>query len=399
MTFRFVLRVAKVNQAGKAPVCLCISAGGKRAYCSTSIRLDPAAWDVMGERQGGSTDAAKLNNNTLSVIKAEAIALMQSLPAAQRTAHRVAAALRGTAPGAQVCLLKTGDATLATHFASRNVSTLQNFTRALQLLRTWHKASTLPQEQFDEDARKRFVAWLLNHQALSPSSVRSYLSGLAALWARAGLMTERGRGPFAGLKLPRHRPEPRASLSRQQFARLATGGLPTGGQHEARNLYLACFYLHGSRIGVVLQLRWGDVREGRVYYRAAKGGPHKSVAVSGPLRALLGESGPADGFVFDYLPSDFFALDKAAQHRAIKRANTKVNWHLRAACRALDLPGNIHPHTARHTMARMTVEATGDIRAAQHVLGHSTYQQTEVYVRSMLTEEVDAAAASVYDSL
>ncbi|NVO30288.1 tyrosine-type recombinase/integrase [Hymenobacter lapidiphilus] len=399
MTFRFVLRVEKANAGGTAPVCLCISAGGRRAYYSTAIRLDPAAWDTIGERMPGNTDAAKLTNNTLSVIKAEAIAHMQALPAGQRSAVAVAAVLRGVAPVAAVCLLATAERVLAQHFAARNVSTYQNFARATRLLRAWHGAGTLAETGFDVEARKRFVGWLLIEHALDPASVRTYLSGLATLWARAGLMSERGRGPFAGIKLPRKVRRPRASLSREQLSALATGSLPAL-QHEARRLYLACFYLHGSRIGVVLQLRWADVREGRVFYQAAKGGPHKSVVISAPLRALLGEPGPADGFVFGYLPPGYFTADKPGQHRAIKRACATVNYHLRAACVALGLPDNIHPHTARHTMARMTVEATGgDIRAAQHVLGHSTYQQTEVYVRSMLTEEVDAAAASVYDSL
>ena len=50
-------------------------------------------------------------------------------------------------------------------------------------------------------------------------------------------------------------------------------------------------------------------------------------------------------------------------------------------------------------MARMTFEATKDMRAAQHVLGHTNLRQTEAYVRSMLTAEIDEAAATVYDGL
>jgi integrase len=61
----------------------------------------------------------------------------------------------------------------------------------------------------------------------------------------------------------------------------------------------------------------------------------------------------------------------------------------------LGLGERLHSHTARHTLATHAAE-TGDMRLAQHMLGHSTQLMTERYVRPMLNAALDKGAAQVY---
>lgn len=400
------LKLHKANKAGKSPISLRITINQQRTELTTDIRLHPDEWDQLTEkilptRRAASTVAK--DNDFLDELKADARQAKRSLPKAEQTAKNVANVLRGDAPAPPVCLLAALEQALSSHYRHANQHTLASFERAAVLLRQWHeqrpkKQGLLAITDFTTEARQDFTRFLLAR--MSPAGVRTYRIALTAMWCRTGIYTP-DAAPFAGLKLPKHQVRPRASLTRGQLAILRGGMLPANQSH-ARNVYLACFYLHGSRILAVLQLRWRDFDGERVHYQAMKGGPLKAVVVSSGLRAILTqyEATSPDDFIFPYLERDYFTLPAPERYKLTKCAVAGVGYHLRKACLALGLPGNIHPHTARHTMARMTVEANhGDIRAAQHVLGHTSYRQTEAYVRSMLTEEVDVAASNVYDNL
>ncbi|MFD2270496.1 tyrosine recombinase XerC [Undibacterium arcticum] len=56
-----------------------------------------------------------------------------------------------------------------------------------------------------------------------------------------------------------------------------------------------------------------------------------------------------------------------------------VQLRLKAHAQALGIPVNVHPHMLRHSFASHVLQSSGDLRAVQEMLGHSSIASTQVY--------------------
>jgi integrase/recombinase XerC len=69
-----------------------------------------------------------------------------------------------------------------------------------------------------------------------------------------------------------------------------------------------------------------------------------------------------------------------------------VQSRLKAHAIAQNIPANVHPHVLRHSFASHVLQSSGDLRAVQEMLGHSSIASTQVY-----TSLDFQRLASVYD--
>lgn len=145
----------------------------------------------------------------------------------------------------------------------------------------------------------------------------------------------------------------------------------------------------GCRPGEALGLTWADVEmtRGILTLRRSKVEDSITFDLKGPLKDVLWqawtEAGmPTEGLVF--LSRNGRAFTRTGVLTVLKREAKALGWPWLCL------------RTFRKLAARTVVAATGDIRKAQHLLGHTSYRTTEVYLgrgEKARGEAVDVMAA------
>ncbi len=149
------------------------------------------------------------------------------------------------------------------------------------------------------------------------------------------------------------------------------------------------FYSSGLRLGELVALDCGDLDlvAGEVRVRFGKGGRQRLLPVGRCARAALRD--------WLGIRTRLAAADEAALfvNRFGRRLGRRgVQQRLAQWGRRLGFEQPLHPHLLRHTFASHLLEASGDLRAVQELLGHADIATTQIYTHLDFQH-----LASVYD--
>jgi len=240
----------------------------------------------------------------------------------------------------------------------------------------------------------KFTAHLLEdggkHGQLSRASVRSYVRSARIFLTWAG--GEGGATVGALPKLPRPHRRDVDVLSRSEIARME--GIA---KTERDKLLVRVLADTGVRLGELLQLTAGDVREGRrgEYLLAVhgKGARDRSVPVAPALyrrlRAYLnGRGAEASSPVFVALRKDELGL-----YRLITKSGAEQA--IRLLGREAGIEKRVYPHLLRHSFATEWLRKGANIISLQRVLGHSDLSQIQAVYSHLITADDYAAMLTV----
>ena len=198
--------------------------------------------------------------------------------------------------------------------------------------------------------------------------------------------------PVEGIKAPkRDKPLPKA-LSQDDAIRLVSSA-PSHLDAAAKLRDKAIFellYSCGLRISELVSIdirytksptytsiAWLNLPEQELFV-VGKGNKQRSVPIGEHAVIALNEwlSVRSDFKRFDS-ESDEYALFIGSRRKRISvRA---IQKSLRTHARLLGLPIDVHPHMLRHSFASHVLQSSGDLRAVQEMLGHSSVKSTQVY--------------------
>lgn len=284
---------------------------------------------------------------------------------------------------------------LATHRRAA-VLTLENYRR--DLLRLAELAGERAPQTLEAADIRRFVA-RLHGQGLSGRSIARILSAWRGLYR--WLIRNRGvrANPVESIRPPKSPSMLPKALSQDQAKALLDAEPETDSDSalEVRDRAMfELFYSSGLRLGELAGLDldsgsrngWVDFAEGMVTVHG-KRDRMRAVPVGEPalaalrawldVRALLSAAG------------DERALFITRNGRRMSAG--AIRGRLRRWAQVSGLGVHVHPHMFRHSFASHLLQASGDLRAVQELLGHASIRSTQVYTHLDFQH-----LAQVYDS-
>jgi len=248
----------------------------------------------------------------------------------------------------------------------------------------------------------RRLAAKLHAQQLDPRSIARKLSSWRGFFDWLGQHTTLTANPVEGVRAPKRAESLPRALSVDDAVQLV--GAPAvahaGASPEPAALcnraMFELLYSSGLRVSelVGLDLHYGPAALGwlestnREVTVTGKGNKRRTVPVgSAAMDALAAwiavRPAPADGSNALFL--------SARNSRISARV---VQQRLQAHGVASGTPVHVHPHMLRHSFATHVLQSSGDLRAVQEMLGHSSITSTQVYTAldfQRLAQVYDAA--------
>ncbi len=192
--------------------------------------------------------------------------------------------------------------------------------------------------------------------------------------------------PVEGVRAPRKsKPLPKA-LGADDAVRLVAHKGSDQPTARANRAMFELLYSSGLRVSELASLDvtpaneagyssagWVDMREGEVHV-TGKGGKQRIVPVGKPALEALQDWLAIRGTLLKSDPHPLF-LNERGSRISIRL----IQLRLKAHAQTLDIPANVHPHMLRHSFASHVLQSSGDLRAVQEMLGHSSIAATQVY--------------------
>ena len=195
-------------------------------------------------------------------------------------------------------------------------------------------------------------------KGLSTASINNYIRHARSCLSKAVEWGELRTNPFASCRELSAEKRPPSFISKDQV----THFLSSIKDHQLRTL-AAAYLATGRRRAELLQLTWEDVDFAKNKYLVRRSKTHLSryYPISPAFKSILESIGPDTGRIW-----------KRWSHP------DSVSKLIKGALRDAGL-GGLRLHDLRHSFAVAYIEAGGDMRTLQELLGHTEYRTTEIY--------------------
>lgn len=251
--------------------------------------------------------------------------------------------------------------------------TLSNYQRQLFAVSELFTQAGIEQWEEVESTSVRWMITQSHKQGLGAKSIGLRLVALRQWYVyliKIGRMTA---NPTLGIKPPKMGKHLPKNIDAEQVGQLLE--IESDKPNDIRDLaIMELMYSSGLRLSELQGLDLGDMdlsaRELRVQGKGSKErvvpmGTQAVNAISRWLEARI-QFKPKDNAVF------LNRYGRRLSNRAIQIAMQK--WGVKQG-----LESHVHPHKLRHSFATHLLEASGDLRAVQELLGHSNLSTTQIY--------------------
>ena len=280
--------------------------------------------------------------------------------------------------------------------------TLDNYQRdLLQLneLALEHKRPSLASLSSFE--LRRFAAQM-HSRGMSPGSIARKLSAWRGFFGWMAVQHGLAANPADGVKPPKRAKALPKALGVDDAVKLVSSNAPNEHEKEGQTAQqdalqtfcnLAMFellYSSGLRVSELTSLdlhhvqtrehtsaAWTDL-DGAEVTVTGKGNKRRTVPIgTAALQAIRAWLPHREQLLAAAKSADAHALFITARGR--RMTPRAVQQRIKEHARALGIPADVHPHMLRHSFASHLLQSSGDLRAVQEMLGHTSIASTQVY--------------------
>ncbi len=232
---------------------------------------------------------------------------------------------------------------------------------------------------------RRFTSQLHSRE-LNPRSIARKLSSWRGFYSWLAEQIEMPANPVEGVKAPKKAKTLPKALGADDAVHLVAHHGSDQPTALANRAMFELLYSSGLRVSelVALDVRdfsdasytslaWVDSSQGEVHV-TGKGNKQRIVPVGKPALAALQDWLAVRGSLVKLESRALFLNERGA-----RMSVRSVQLRLKAHAQAMGIPSDVHPHVLRHSFATHMLQSSGDLRAVQEMLGHSSIAATQVY--------------------
>lgn len=263
------------------------------------------------------------------------------------------------------------------------------------------KGRELSFQEIDESMLKRLKTFLKIQRNISERSVMNYYVFIRLLFNRAisrGIIDQNlypfGRGKIL-IKYPQ---SIKIGLNEEEILKIEELSLEENSIiWHTRNVFLFSFYLAGIRITDVLNMKWNDIVEDRLFYKMSKNNKIDSLKLPNKVLTILEfyrkDQNSYSDFIFPEL-KEVGDKEVPAKYGAIKSAIKRFNNNLAKIAELAKINKKITNHIARHSFGNIAGDKVSP-QMLQKLYRHSSLSTTMGYQANFIHKSSDAALDSV----
>lgn len=232
----------------------------------------------------------------------------------------------------------------------------------------------------------RKLASQLHSQPLQPRSIARHLSCWRSFFSWLSDHTGTEINPVMGIKAPKRSKGLPKALAVDEAMQLVDHALGTNAPKLADHAMFELLYSSGLRVSELVNLDvsyfhettytspgWIDLAQ-QVVHVTGKGSKMREVPVGSAAITALKKWLAVRPTLLKTEGRALFLTQ-----RGTRMSTRLVQMRIKAHAQQCGIKSNVHPHVLRHSFASHVLQSSGDLRAVQELLGHSSIASTQVY--------------------
>lgn len=396
-----ILKLNKLNKLGEAPLYLRVIKHRKTAYQSIGLCVKPTDWNKDTCRVRKSHPNSQRANNFILHKLAEAQNKVLEIETKNSSikASKIKEILVGKSPQSFIIYAnKITDQLKETE----QVRTYKRYKTVIKKLSDFLKGKDFMMDELTVSFLNDYDLYL-KKLGNCTNTIHSNLKTLRAILRRAinEDLLSRDKNPFFIYKLKKA-PTKKEKLTSEEIKAIIDLTLEENSTlWHCRNYFLFSYYNAGIRAGDLIQLKWGNIRKGRLVYLMDKTGSLKNIQLIPQTLNILSyyKSEDNEGFIFPLLNNNIDYSDKFFLFSQVSSKNALINKNLKriAVLSKIDKP--ITFHIARHSFSDIARKRGMNIYDISQALAHSSIKITETYLADVDDNSLDYEMSKLFNEV